>query len=133
VCFVDFIGASGAPHLADGLPDINRTGVELMFWKKKPGQSGALQKPEQVTSDPQAAEILSVWLCSDANNVVVLKPDTWPDPLAWGLLLADISRHLANALAESTHADPAQTIARIRAGFNVEMDTPTDTPTGKWQ
>ena len=104
-----------------------------MFWKKKPGQSGALQKPEQVTSDPQAAEILSVWLRSDANNVVVLKPDTWPDPLAWGLLLADISRHLANALAESSHADPAQTIARIRAGFNVEMDSPTDTPTGEWQ
>jgi hypothetical protein len=96
-----------------------------MIWKKKPDQTGALQKPRQATSDPEAAEILSVWLRSDGNIVAVLKPDTWPDPAAWGLLLADISRHIGNALAESSHADPAQTIARIRAGFTIEMDSPT--------
>jgi hypothetical protein len=104
-----------------------------MLWKRGNEQRGGLSKPTEITSDPGAAEVLSAWLRSDGSNTVVLKPDTWPDPAAWGLLLADISRHIANALAESRRSDPAQTLARIRAGFTAELDAPTDTARGAWQ
>ena len=44
---------------------------------------------------------------------------------AWGLLLADVARHAANAYANEG-SDPMVVLARIREMFDAEMFEPTD-------
>ena len=48
------------------------------------------------------------------------------DPEAWGMLIADVARHVARIYATEGQFPEAQTLERIRALFNAEMDGPTD-------
>ena len=48
------------------------------------------------------------------------------DPEAWGMLIADVARHVARIYATEDNFPEQQTIERIRALFNAEMDSPTD-------
>ena len=48
------------------------------------------------------------------------------DPEAWGMLIADVARHVARIYATEDKFSEEETIERIRALFNAEMDTPTD-------
>jgi hypothetical protein len=57
---------------------------------------------------------------------VVLKT-TWKDPATWGLMLADIARHAANAYANEGH-DRAEVLAKIRQLMDAEFSDPTDEP-----
>src|SRR5213594_3493710 len=55
--------------------------------------------PDQVRRDPTAEEILRVWRASD-RQVFSARVEHWDDPAAWGLLLADLTRHFARSYAE---------------------------------
>ena len=48
------------------------------------------------------------------------------DPEAWGMLIADVARHVARIYATEANFPEEQTLERIRALFNAEMDAPTD-------
>jgi hypothetical protein len=48
------------------------------------------------------------------------------EPAAWGVALADITRHVARIFAIEHHIREQLTIDRIRRAFEVEMETPTD-------
>jgi hypothetical protein len=48
------------------------------------------------------------------------------DPEAWGMLIADVARHIARIYATEKNMSEDETIARIRAIFESELDTPTD-------
>ncbi len=48
----------------------------------------------------------------------------------WGIALADLARHLADAFAADHGRAVDVTLADIRAGFEDELDEPTDKPTG---
>jgi hypothetical protein len=48
------------------------------------------------------------------------------DPEAWGMLIADIARHVARIYSTEGKFPEEQTIERIRAIFDAEMDAPTD-------
>jgi hypothetical protein len=48
------------------------------------------------------------------------------DPEAWGMLIADVARHVARIYANESKFPEEQTLERIRAIFNAEMDAPTD-------
>lgn len=48
-----------------------------------------------------------------------------------GLALADIARHVANALHDATGADIEDSVDRIRYMFNAELLNPTETPKGE--
>jgi len=48
------------------------------------------------------------------------------DPEAWGMLIADITRHVARIYATEDKFREEQTVERIRALYNAEMDAPTD-------
>ncbi len=54
----------------------------------------------------------------------------WPDPRAWGLMLADLARHAANAYHQTEGRDRSAVLASIRAAFDAEGSVPTDSPTG---
>src|SRR5438105_3667855 len=48
------------------------------------------------------------------------------DPQAWGMLLADVTRHIARIYAGEGKFREEETIERIRALYEAEMDAPTD-------
>ena len=48
------------------------------------------------------------------------------DPQAWGMLIADVTRHVARIYANETGTDEGRIVERIRDMFDMEMDSPTD-------
>ena len=48
------------------------------------------------------------------------------DPEAWGMLIADIARHVARIYATEDKFREEETLERIRAIFDSEMDAPSD-------
>ena len=48
------------------------------------------------------------------------------DPEAWGMLIADVARHVARIYAKEKNMSEDETLARIRGIFEAEMDSPTD-------
>lgn len=49
---------------------------------------------------------------------------------AWGLLLADVVRHVANALAEERGLTQEHTVAAILKAIDKELDAPTSQARG---
>jgi len=81
-----------------------------------------LEAPE-MSKNTRAMELIRVWLI-DGKPTCVITPNLWEDPSAWGLLLADLIRHLGNAYSLEGHSRE-KTIARIKHVFDVEWDDPT--------
>ena len=48
------------------------------------------------------------------------------DPEAWGMVIADVTRHVARIYATEGSMPEEQTIERIRNIYDAEMDAPTD-------
>jgi hypothetical protein len=48
------------------------------------------------------------------------------DPEAWGMLIADVTRHVARIYRTEANMPEDRTIERIRNIFDAEMDAPTD-------
>ena len=88
-----------------------------------------LPVPAAAKSDASARELARVWAAGGKQHVS-LATGLWSDPGAWGLLLVDLARHVANAYEEMEGRDPSQVLARIRDAFDVEWQNPTDTPSG---
>jgi hypothetical protein len=90
----------------------------------------ALVIPPEAEVDPKAGELLRAWV-SKGGLHCSLKPTVWEDPGSWGILLADVARHVASALQESGK-HPIDTLERIRRAFQAEMEFPTEKPTGSF-
>lgn len=89
----------------------------------------ALIIPDAATKDPDSREMVRAWVANKALHCS-LQVGVWKEPAAWGILLADIARHVGNAHAEMDGRDRAATVAAIRKLFNAELDKPTDEPKG---
>ena len=90
---------------------------------------GQLPVPEAADSDRGAREIVRVWAAGGKQHVS-LAANLWDDPAAWGLMLVDLARHVANAYEERGIGTRERTLERIWAGVEAERAHPTDTPTG---
>lgn len=88
-----------------------------------------LKVPEEVTSDANAQEVARAWV-ANGGLVCALRPTAWEDGQSWGLVLADLARHVANALQETSGIDAAETLDQIQSVFFAELNEPTDDPTG---
>ncbi|HKV38807.1 MAG TPA: DUF5076 domain-containing protein [Blastocatellia bacterium] len=85
--------------------------------------------PDAGKQDPKSFELLRVWIANKGQHVS-LRTGVWSDPAAWGIMLADLARHVANAYQRDAGFDPSKTLQRIKAGFDAEMGSPTDAPSG---
>jgi hypothetical protein len=83
-----------------------------------------LSPPPDVNHATRAMEIARVWIV-DKKQQVVLSGNLWEDPAAWGLMLVDLARHVANAY-EDQGRNKDQVLARIREAFAAEWGAPTD-------
>lgn len=77
-----------------------------------------LSIPPRAGTDDEAREVLRFWSARGRLHATV-RADAYRDPAAWGIVLADLARHVANAYALEGHAR-ADALARFRAGFDAE-------------
>lgn len=88
--------------------------------------------PGAAETDPDSFEVLRVWVANKAQHVS-LRVGVWEDPMAWGIMLADLAGHIANSFEPAAASERLGILQRIRDGFEAEMDSPTDTSSGKTQ
>ena len=81
---------------------------------------------------PDEAKPFFVALKTETGDIIVqLDPEAIPGPDYAGLLLADFSRHMAAALAQTGKApSPQAALTGMLDVFEAELNAPTDTPTG---
>ena len=84
------------------------------MFKSKKTTDRDLVVPSEVEADAKAREVLRAWV-ANGGLVCALRPETWPDASSWGIVLADVTRHVANAVRDLKGDDPAATVEKIRA------------------
>ena len=91
----------------------------------------SLDIPPVAQRDKQSFELLRVWIAESGQHVS-LRSGVWDDPAYWGVMLADLARHIveAHTLADDT-LDGEDFLERLRQGFENEMDSSTDEATGE--
>ena len=97
----------------------------------------SLPIPPQASKDPQAREMIRAWIAQRGLHCSV-NIGTWQaahpidEPSAWGIMLADVVRHVSNALEEEFGIDRRESLGRIRKSLNIELDHPTSEVKGKF-
>jgi hypothetical protein len=90
-----------------------------------------LDIPPAAQRDKASFEVLRVWIAEQGQHVS-LRSGAWEDPFAWGIVLADLARHIANAhQLQNKSVDPDKFLDRLLEGFEAEIDNPTDEPEGE--
>jgi uncharacterized protein DUF5076 len=93
------------------------------------GASNQLSIPDAALKDDKSFEVARVWVAQKAEHVSLLI-GTWNDPVAWGIVLADLARHVAIGYEQDQGLDCAETLRRITSALLAELESPTDHPTG---
>jgi predicted secreted Zn-dependent protease len=87
-----------------------------------------LNRPPDIDDDPKATEMVRVWIAKDDLHVSMLL-GMWADALgtdvderdAWGELLADLTRHIANGLHQSHGWDETECIRDIADAYDRQI------------
>ncbi len=88
-----------------------------------------LEIPPGAASDPKAFELVRAWV-AQGDLHVSLQMGGWDDPTAWGVVLADLVRHVARFYAEQKRLNPEETIGRVRDAMDAELDGEEEAPDG---
>lgn len=91
--------------------------------------------PEAALRDEDAVEMLRVWIAERglhcSMKVGMYRETTKvPEEKAWGMILADVARHLANALESSYSINAGESLEKIRDSFISELGAPTSEAKG---
>jgi hypothetical protein len=70
--------------------------------------------------EAESVEVLRAWIVGETMQCA-LRADAFTDSAAWGAVLADVVRHIAEALQQQEGTPAEQTIQRIRAVFEEEI------------
>jgi hypothetical protein len=93
--------------------------------------SKRLDIPPAAVRDKASFEVLSVWIAEQAQHVSI-RSGAWEDPFAWGIVLADLARHIALATQiQHPETDLEAFVERLLEGFHAEIENPTDEPEGE--
>ena len=95
------------------------------------GVEKVLTIPEEAQKDKASFEVLRVWIANQAQHVSI-RSGAWEDPFAWGIVLADLARHVAlDHQLQNEGTDPEAFLNRLLEGFEAEIENPTDEPEGE--
>ncbi|HMF64757.1 MAG TPA: DUF5076 domain-containing protein [Edaphobacter sp.] len=90
-----------------------------------------LDIPPAAQRDKASFEVMRVWIANQAQHVSI-RSGAWEDPFAWGIVLADLARHVALAHEmQDSKVDKDAFLERLLEGFHAEIDNPTDEPEGE--
>ena len=74
--------------------------------------------------DKGGVEVLRAAIVEGGLHVSLRR--AFDDPEAWGMLLADVARHVGRIYARETAMTEDQVLDRVRSIFEAEMDAPSD-------
>ena len=74
--------------------------------------------------DQGGVEVLRAVIVEGALHVSLRR--AFDDPEAWGMLVADVTRHVGRIYAQEGKFKEQETLERIRSIYDAEMDAPTD-------
>jgi Domain of unknown function (DUF5076) len=95
------------------------------------GSEKVLSIPPVAQCDKASFEVLRVWIAEQGQHVSI-RSGAWDDPFAWGIVLADLARHIALAHEmQDEKIDKEAFLERLLEGFSAEIDSPTDEPEGE--
>jgi hypothetical protein len=95
------------------------------------GSEKILGIPPAAQRDKASFEVMRVWIAEQGQHVSI-QSGAWEDPFAWGIVLADLARHIALAhQLQKDGTDPDAFLERLLEGFQAEIDNPTDEPEGE--
>lgn len=86
-----------------------------------------LPVPATVNETVDAREILRVWTSTEGERVTLRVEGL--APMAWGLFLVDIAKHVSYAYARAGTITANDAFAEILSGFIAEVGLATDQPT----
>jgi Domain of unknown function (DUF5076) len=90
-----------------------------------------LSIPPAAQRDKASFEVMRVWIAEQGQHVSI-QSGAWDDPFAWGIVLADLARHIALAhQLQNKETDIDAFMVRLLEGFQAEIDNPTDEPEGE--
>lgn len=72
--------------------------------------------------DQGGVEVMRAVIVDGALHVSLRR--AFEDPEAWGMLIADITRHIGRIYSDKFREE--ETVERVRAIYDAEMDAPTD-------
>ncbi|BAT60437.1 hypothetical protein GJW-30_1_02980 [Variibacter gotjawalensis] len=81
-------------------------------------------EPPPSTATGGGTEILRGVVIEGALHISLRR--AFDDPQAWGMVLADLTRHVARIYKTENNTPEDRTIERIRNLYDAEMDAPTD-------
>jgi hypothetical protein len=93
--------------------------------------------PDAAVTDEHSREMIRVWIAGGdlhrSINVGTYKDQPNVDEArAWGIILSDVARHVANALFEAEQADPRVVVDQICDSFISEISSPTSKASGNF-
>ena len=95
------------------------------------GSEKSLNLPPAAQRDKASFEVLRVWIAEHGQHVSI-QSGAWDDPFAWGIVLADLARHIALAhQLQNEKTDLEAFMERLLEGFQAEIENPTDEPEGE--
>ena len=74
--------------------------------------------------DQGGVEVLRAIIIDGALHVSLRR--AFDDAEAWGMLIADVTRHIARIYAKESPLSEDQVIERVRSIYDAEMDAPSD-------
>jgi hypothetical protein len=98
----------------------------------------ALAIPDAATSADSGVELMRLWTAAGRLHTS-LRIGYWEDydivvgePEAWGVVLADTIRHIANAHLQAYGRDHSETVARIHKALTSELRHPSSAHPGQF-
>jgi len=86
---------------------------------------GALGVPPAAAGDARAFELVRVWAAGGVQHVA-LKVSAQQDPAGWGMILADVGRHVAQAYSELGAGSAGDVFERVLQGFAASVGAPPE-------
>lgn len=92
--------------------------------------------PRAAQRDAKAVQMLSAWIAENGQHLAI-NIGHWQglgqdEVAAWGILLADTIRHIANALRGEYGKDASDTIDGVLASLHAELADPTSDVHGEF-
>lgn len=94
--------------------------------------------PAAALRDVNAVEMLRAWIAERQLHCSI-KIGFYEEVVktsegrAWGITLADVTRHVASAMAKAYGSESSEVISQIRDSFLRELDKPTSEVAGEFQ
>lgn len=95
------------------------------------GSNKYLAAPPAAARDAASFELLRVWIAEHGQHVS-LRSGVWEDAFAWGIVLADLARHIVHSESLARKGlDADAYLKRMLEGFQAEIESPTDKAEGE--